>query len=104
MTQLSLFDSPVAPAAAVATVTKPSVRRHRVGGGQPRRQTVRRGEPTAAAAAVAAASPEQLRRADSGNREGLNRMGDLAKLVILRYELAAKRREEMIARRRAAVR
>lgn len=32
---------------------------------------------------------------------GLNHMGDLARLVLLRYELVAKRRAEMLARRAA---
>lgn len=30
---------------------------------------------------------------------GLNHMGDLARLVLLRYELVAKRRAQMLARR-----
>jgi hypothetical protein len=51
----------------------------------------------ATAKASAERSPEVLPAA----REGLNHMGDLAKLVLLRYELAAKRRAEAAARRRA---
>lgn len=35
------------------------------------------------------------------HREGLNHMGDLAKLVLLRYELAAKRRADAAKRRHA---
>ena len=35
--------------------------------------------------------------------EGLNRMGDLARLVILRYELAAKRRRQSLRRQQADV-
>lgn len=92
MTQLSLFESPIAVSVA-APVTVPT--------------KSRRGEvdPGVAASrrAVAAASPEDLERADLGHREGLNKMGDLAKLVILRYELAAKRRHESMARRAASL-
>ncbi len=39
------------------------------------------------------------KRCDEG---GLNHMGDLARLVLLRYDLVAKRRQQMASRRRAA--
>jgi hypothetical protein len=55
--------------------------------------------------ATAKASPDRLSdrlpEALPTAREGLNHMGDLAKLVLLRYELAAKRRADAAVRRRA---
>ena len=89
MTQMLLFDPPAAtpPAAtitgdvsAVAPIVPDSAAASVV--------------PVVAGRSAAAGEP-------IAHREGLNHMGDLARLVILRYELAAKRRASA-ARRRAA--
>lgn len=37
--------------------------------------------------------------APAAGEDGVHRMGDLARLVLLRYQLVARRREEMAARR-----
>lgn len=111
MTQLSLFESPVSVATPVATpVTTPVAPVTPVTPStMPRRRSAFRGENVgdadvdASRRAVASASAEDLERADLGHREGLNKMGDLARLVILRYELAAKRRHETLARRNASL-
>ncbi|MCC9603284.1 hypothetical protein LOC67_22270 [Stieleria sp. JC731] len=55
-------------------------------------------------------SPSQTQNTQSSSGqpgdENMHRMGDLARLVLLRYQLVAKRREELLARsaRRAAAR
>ena len=85
-TQMLLFDAPattvapIVPDAAAASVV-PVTR-------------------SAAAKAESAAAAVAVERTEPTHREGLNHMGDLARLVILRYELAAKRRAAT-ARRRA---
>lgn len=84
MTQLMLFDSPSSAAisspaaiAAAPVLTPPSAR----SGNTPVSQSAQKGG------------------RGTEVRQGLNHMGDLARLVLLRYELAAKRRERMRAAR-----
>jgi hypothetical protein len=71
MTQMLLFDSATQPKDTTVAVTAP---------------TVKQDEPENIATAV---------QHDSG----LNHMGDLARLVLMRYELVAKRRAAMAARK-----
>ncbi|QDV45725.1 hypothetical protein Enr13x_56040 [Stieleria neptunia] len=92
MTQMMLFDpcslapsTPVAvnPAAVTAsTVTaSPVVSRSRT-----------------APSAAASNTPRGSRNHAEAD-DGIHRMGDLARLVLLRYQLVAQRRQEMAARR-----
>jgi hypothetical protein len=90
MTQLNLFDLP----SATADSTAPSVVAM---------------PPANYPVPAPAQTPQPARRrrrrkgsASSSNDkiEGVQRMGDLARFVIMRYELAVKYREEMEARRR----
>ncbi|MEM6469747.1 MAG: hypothetical protein AAF802_09370 [Planctomycetota bacterium] len=51
------------------------------------------------------ATASSVASSQSGSRQpgedGIHQMGDLARLVLLRYQLMAKRREEIAARKRA---
>ncbi|TWU48267.1 hypothetical protein [Rubripirellula reticaptiva] len=90
MTQMLLFDSVAETNVAVVNVpvvTPPAVN-------VPANK--------APVAKTAAASHAPANRVGERREEGgLNHMGDLARLVLLRYDLVAKRREQMAARRRA---
>ena len=95
MTQMMLFDScpsaattpaasPVTPAASPVTpaagpIASPSSAKPATGVSAPK---------TSAASQV---------RAET--EDGLHRMGDLARLVLLRYQLVAQRRQELASRR-----
>ncbi len=59
-------------------------------------------EPTAIVPSVES-EPKNIASAID-HESGLNHMGDLARLVLLRYELVAKRRAAMAARKAAAAR
>ncbi|QDT11271.1 hypothetical protein [Planctomycetes bacterium K23_9] len=92
MTQLNLFDSLSISAADSTTAGIVAV--------EPATYTV------AAPVAKTETRPNRRRRrrknssSDSQDSiEGVQRMGDLARFVIMRYELAVKYREEMEARR-----
>ncbi|MEO1524477.1 MAG: hypothetical protein AAFX06_03535 [Planctomycetota bacterium] len=83
MTQLMLFDAPASSATIVPTAP----------------QVVTQ-QPTAQAAGQAeSASPQQSAVQPV---EGVQRMGDLARLVLLRYQLVAQRRAVQAARAAAA--
>lgn len=75
MTQLLLFDSPA------STTTETNL---------------------VAASAPAPQQPVENVASQLEYDSGVNHMGDLARLVLLRYELVAKRRAAMAARRAAA--
>lgn len=82
MTQMLLFDPPTAsaPVSAPAAPVLP----------EPQKAPVRPIPAVKRAAASVSAND---------HKAGLNHMGDLARLVLLRYELAAKRRADMAAKR-----
>ncbi|TWU04482.1 hypothetical protein Pla52n_25230 [Stieleria varia] len=81
MTQMMLFDAPAAsPLPASVPVSVPA--------------SVPVAEP------AARIQPNRAANKAPEHTPGLNHMGDLARLVILRYELAAKRRAEQAARPR----
>ncbi|TWU60698.1 hypothetical protein Poly51_09790 [Rubripirellula tenax] len=86
MTQMLLFDS------VAETTATPIVPVVNVPVAQPAAEPVS----TSAIAQVSA-----KRSGEKREEGGLNHMGDLARLVLLRYDLVAKRREQMAARRRA---
>ena len=87
MTQMLLFDSSTHPSEA-AVIHGSSLR----------------GERTAVESSVGveAASEDRGGAESSEHQGGVHRIGDLARLVLLRYELVAKRRAAMAARRQAA--
>ena len=87
MTQLSLFES------ATATTVAP---RHTS------RSTHRRPSASASLPAEIGSNVDIDDVVRAEPEEGLNRIGDLARYLILRHDLAAKRRREMQARRRAS--
>ena len=58
--------------------------------------------PVAATADMEAATEDQNIAAQLEHDSGLHHMGDLARLVLLRYELVAKRRARMAARKAAS--
>ena len=81
MTQMMLFDSPtLAPAAPVVATPAPAT------------QT----EPVVDAPQVAGAGEMTGKLPE--HQPGLNHMGDLARLVILRYQLVAQRRAALQAK------
>jgi hypothetical protein len=84
MTQLLLFDTPAAESfAPIAPISEPI-----------RRGGLAAGRPVESIRNEVAASEEYQR--------GLNHMGDLARLVLLRYDLVAQRRARRLAKVAAA--
>jgi hypothetical protein len=116
MTQLLLFDAPAAPSfsvspAPVAVVAAPvadRLPRHAAGeekrAGLDEAPRSRQASPrTARTARTPVAAPPRPAAQTSSDRQtsprgGMHRMGDLAKLVIARYELVAQRRAALLAR------
>ncbi|WP_149499502.1 hypothetical protein [Roseiconus lacunae] len=98
MTQLMLFDtdSLTTAGAPVSPAVLPPKK------SQVARSNAQRGNSQVAASSQPISSTESRTAtgdfAQSGD-DNLHRMGDLARLVLLRYQLVAKRREEMAARR-----
>ncbi|QDT06368.1 hypothetical protein K227x_47770 [Rubripirellula lacrimiformis] len=94
MTQMLLFDATTeigSPAIVPVVPTMPPTSPKRV-------------SKTAAVQARSSSSVESIpanRKNQLRSEGGVQHMGDLARLVLLRYELAAKRREEIAARRKA---
>ncbi len=82
MTQMLLFD---APTASTSTAVMPAPADNAV---------------AANTAAETVDEPKNIAAA-LDHESGLNHMGDLARLVLLRYDLVAKRRQQMAARRAA---
>ena len=78
MTQMLLFDTPATDSFAPGT-------------------------PFVEEAAVAKQATESVRSSPNQNqhRRGLNHMGDLARLVLLRYDLVAQRRAKRLAKQAA---
>jgi hypothetical protein len=89
MTQLSLFDAPSA-------ITNPALLAVRETADCATNQTVVANPDSNGVVEDSTNLVDQL-HSDSG----LHHMGDLARLVLLRYDLMAKRRAEFAARRRA---
>ncbi|MEM0924721.1 MAG: hypothetical protein AAGJ83_01665 [Planctomycetota bacterium] len=52
------------------------------------------------ATASESSGPASTRRPAGPEADGIHQMGDLARLVLLRYQLMAKRREDSAARKR----
>ncbi|MGB7329335.1 MAG: hypothetical protein WBD31_30920 [Rubripirellula sp.] len=102
MTQMLLFDSVAETNVAVVNVpvaTPPAVNVP-ANKAPIAKSTV--SESTVAKSTVAKNTAASANRVGQRREEGgLNHMGDLARLVLLRYDLVAKRREQMAARRRA---
>lgn len=86
MTQLSLFDAFTASASSTAVVTAPAPGSNEIPATKP----------------VDAELTEMEALEPQRDENGVYRMGDLARLVILRYQVAAKRREEQAARKAKA--
>tara|TARA_R110002049_G_scaffold309268_1_gene519593 strand:- start:125492 stop:125881 length:390 start_codon:yes stop_codon:yes gene_type:complete len=96
MTQLLLFDAPVSNAA----VSNPPV-------STPAATTTITPVTTSESATAVTAEPSQryAKRPSRGpvddHQPGVHHMGDLARLVLMRYDMVAKRRAELAEKRRA---
>ena len=105
MTQMMLFDtcsltaaSTSAPAPTAHTATPPRRRRSVRADHRPSDAVVEAaiaGRPPARASRPATPQPRPVAPQSD---DGLHTMGDLARLVLLRYQLVAKRREALAAR------
>ncbi len=92
MTQLLLFDTPVGKTFAPVTSAV-------------RESAVREVEPTVSAIGQNEFAGQRARPAASdfgGYQRGVNQMGDLARLVLLQYDLVAQRRAKRLAKQAAA--
>jgi hypothetical protein len=109
MTQMMLFDTTCSLNAASPSVSTPSVAAPATTATTPRPQRSGRAEqhPSGEIAEAAIAgrraarssrpAAPQPRPVTPQSDEGLHTMGDLARLVLLRYQLVAKRREALAA-------
>lgn len=98
MTQMMLFNAnslaPNSLATVNSSVTAPSPVGNAPFSPNPVASNPGRGKRIAANSATSPSFPTPV-----AGEDGVHRMGDLARLVLLRYQLVARRREEMAARR-----
>ncbi len=96
MTQLMLFDAP-SNTTSSASMAAAAVDYARTVNGTPQARPSRAPQDQAVQAASATASASSAGSPES-HQAGVNHMGDLARLVLMRYDLLARRRAEIAAR------
>lgn len=99
MTQLMLFDAP-SNTTSSASMAAAAVDYARTVNGTPQARAPRAPQDPAVqtASATASASSAGSPETPETHQAGVNHMGDLARLVLMRYDLLARRRAEIAAR------